>query len=186
MHIMQRFDFKQLLQSIQANRITIAYVVPPVVLLLAKDLLVEKYNLSSLRLMHSAAAPLTTDLIEMVYNRLKVPIKQSYGMSEASPAISAQVLPPLISEIPNTNKFSDLTDWNKPMGSVGKLIPSMSMKTMNGGHEVPAGEEGEIWMKGPNIFKGYYKNPKATADAVTNGWFRSGDIAYIDSAGNLF
>jgi acyl-coenzyme A synthetase/AMP-(fatty) acid ligase len=93
MHIMQRFELQQLLQSIQASRITIAYVVPPVILLLSKNPAVENYDLSSLRLIHSAAAPLTTDLISMAYSRLKVPIKQSYGMSEASPAISAQVHP---------------------------------------------------------------------------------------------
>jgi 4-coumarate--CoA ligase len=96
MHIMQRFNLEQLCQSIQANRITIAYLVPPVVLLLAKHPIVDKYNLSSLRMMHSAAAPLTNDLIEMAYRRLKVPIRQAYGISEASPNISSQVYPFLV------------------------------------------------------------------------------------------
>lgn len=76
--------------------------------------------------------------------------------------------------------------WNKPSGSVGKLLASISMKVMDGDHEVPPGKEGEIWIKGPNIFKGYYKNPKATADAITDGWFRSGDIGYIDNDENIF
>lgn len=57
---------------------------------------------------------------------------------------------------------------------------------MDGEHEVPPGQEGEIWMKGPNVFKGYYKNPKATADAIADGWFRSGDIGYINNDGNIF
>jgi acyl-coenzyme A synthetase/AMP-(fatty) acid ligase len=96
MHIMQRFDSEHLCQSIQASRVRIAYVVPPVILLLAKHPVVDKYNLSSLRMMHSAAAPLTNDLIKMVYARLKVPICQTYGMSEASPAITSQVSPLLI------------------------------------------------------------------------------------------
>jgi acyl-coenzyme A synthetase/AMP-(fatty) acid ligase len=93
-HIMQRFNLEQLCSSIEANRITVAYLVPPVILLLAKSPAVDKYDLSSLRLMHSAAAPLSNDLIGMVYKRLKVPIKQTYGMSEASPGISSQVYPP--------------------------------------------------------------------------------------------
>lgn len=93
MHIMQRFDLPQLCQSIQSSKITVAYVVPPVVLALAKHPIVDKYDLSSLREMHSAAAPLGTDLIDVIYKRLKVPIKQSYGMSEASPAITTQVNP---------------------------------------------------------------------------------------------
>lgn len=93
MHIMQQFNLDQLCSTIQASVITVAYVVPPVVLLLAKSPVVDKYDLSSLRMMHSAAAPLSNDLINMFYKRLKVPIKQSYGMSEASPAISSQVRP---------------------------------------------------------------------------------------------
>ncbi|KAH6707856.1 putative phenylacetyl-CoA ligase [Leptodontidium sp. MPI-SDFR-AT-0119] len=169
-HVMQQFDLPQLCQSIQSSKITVAYVVPPVVLALAKHPVVDKYDLSSLREIHSAAAPLGTDLIDVIHKRLKVPIKQSYGMSETSPVITTQ----------------SRESWNKPPGSVGKLLASMSMKVMDGEHEVPPGQEGEIWMKGPNIFKGYYKNPKATADAITDGWFRSGDIGYIDNDGNIF
>jgi 4-coumarate--CoA ligase len=90
-HIMQRFDLEQFCSSIDVNKITVAYLVPPVVLLLAKSPVVDKYDLKSLRIMHSAAAPLSNELIDMVYKRLKVPIMQSYGMSEASPGISSQV-----------------------------------------------------------------------------------------------
>src|SRR3954452_15567568 len=93
MHIMQRFDLEHFLYSIQTYQVTIAYVVPPIVLLLAKHPLIDTFDLSSLRVLHSAAAPLTHDLIEMIYSRLKIPIKQSYGMSEAAPAISTQVSP---------------------------------------------------------------------------------------------
>jgi 4-coumarate--CoA ligase len=91
MYIMQRFELEQFCQYIQRNMITITFVVPPVALLLAKHPLLDKYNLSSLRLVNSAAAPLSEDLAEMFYKRLKVPIKQSYGMSETSPAIATQV-----------------------------------------------------------------------------------------------
>ena len=72
------------------------------------------------------------------------------------------------------------------MGSVGKVLASMSLKIMDGKNEVPLGQEGEIWMKGPNVFKGYYKNPKATAESTTDGWFHSGDIGYIDKDSNIY
>lgn len=91
MHIMQKFDLDCLCQVIQESKITIVYVVPPVVLLLAKHPVVDKYDLSSLRMLHSSAAPLTDDLVGMIHKRLKVPIKQGYGMSEASPGIAGQV-----------------------------------------------------------------------------------------------
>jgi acyl-CoA synthetase (AMP-forming)/AMP-acid ligase II len=88
---MQRFELEPFCRIIQDQRITFAFVVPPVVLALAKHPLIDKYNLSSLRMMHSSAAPLTDDLVQMVYKRLKVPIKQGYGLSEASPGVATQV-----------------------------------------------------------------------------------------------
>ena len=184
-HIMPRFDLQQFCQTIQSHKITIAYIVPPVVLALAKSPVVDKYNLSSLRVVHSAAAPLSTELIDMFYKRLRVPIKQTYGMSEASPAISSQVE----SRIPFvvvTNKSQSWTDWNIYPGSVGKPLPSMSIKVISGSSELPTGKEGEICLRGPNIFKGYYRNPAATSSSFIDGWFRSGDIGYIDADGNLF
>lgn len=185
MHIMQRFDLPQFLTSIQTSKITIAYVVPPVVLLLGKHPLIDKFDLSSLRMMMSAAAPLTKDLIEMVYSRLKVPIKQSYGMSEAAPGITCQV--PLSLPRPS-HKLTNQTiaEWNNPLASVGKLIPSMSLKIMSQNTELPPGKEGEIYLRGPNIFVGYHQNPTATAEAFSDGWFRSGDVGYVDDGGNLF
>lgn len=173
---MQRFNLEQLCQTIQTQKITVAYVVPPVILLFAKSPLIDKYNLSSLRLLHSAAAPLSNDLIGLVYKRLKIPVKQTYGMSEASPAICSQ----------------SWADWNNPIGSVGKPIPNMSIKIMstastsNSNKELPPNQDGEIYLLGPNIFKGYYRNALATSKSMSEGWFRSGDIGYIDEGGNLF
>ncbi len=77
-------------------------------------------------------------------------------------------------------------DWDNPRGSVGRPLPSISIKIMSGTKEVAAGQEGEIWIKGPNIFRGYYQNPRATQESIVNGWFRSGDIGYLDEGGNLF
>jgi 4-coumarate--CoA ligase len=70
---------------VQTHRITFAYVVPPVILMLGKSPTVDNYDLSSIRMMNSGAAPLTRDLVDTVYKRLKIPIKQGYGLSETSP-----------------------------------------------------------------------------------------------------
>lgn len=91
LYIMQRFDLELFCKSIEQHKITVTFVVPPVALLLAKHPLVDKFNLKSLRIMHSSAAPLTVDLVEMLYNRLRIPIKQGYGLSEASPGVATQV-----------------------------------------------------------------------------------------------
>lgn len=88
---MPRFDIKRFCSIIQNQQITYAYIVPPIVLLLGKHPVVDKYDLTSLRMMNSGAAPLTQELVETVYKRLKVPIKQGYGLSETSPTTHTQV-----------------------------------------------------------------------------------------------
>lgn len=105
---MERFDLEKFCATIQAEKITYVYVVPPIILLLAKHPIVANYNLSSLRMLNSGAAPLTSDLTEAVYKRIKVPIKQGYGMSELSPTTHVQAW----------------EDWKEKIGSVGQLFPS--------------------------------------------------------------
>ncbi|KAK5047590.1 hypothetical protein LTR84_006687 [Exophiala bonariae] len=170
-YIMQRFELGTFCQLIQENKITLAYIVPPVALALAKHPLVDRYNLSSLRMMHSSAAPTSVDIIESIHKRLGVPLKQGYGLSEASPGVSSQTW----------------IGWNSPIGASGQLVPSMSMKFMDNGEEVTQGEEGELWIKGPNLFKGYYNNPKATAESIDlKGWYRTGDVGYADENNNIY
>lgn len=89
--VMAKFELEKFCSHIQDQKVTFAYVVPPVVLLLGKHPIVDKYNLSSLRMLNSGAAPLTQELVEAVYKRLKVPIKQGYGLSETSPTTHTQV-----------------------------------------------------------------------------------------------
>lgn len=89
--IMPKFEIEKFCSIVQNQKITFAYVVPPVVLLLAKHPIVDKYDLSSLRMLNSGAAPLTRELVESVYERLKIPVKQGYGLSETSPTTHTQV-----------------------------------------------------------------------------------------------
>lgn len=88
---MPKFDIEQFCSLVQEHKITFAYVVPPVLLLLGKHPIVDKYDLSSLRMMNCGAAPLTCELVETVYERLKIPVKQGYGLSETSPVTHTQV-----------------------------------------------------------------------------------------------
>lgn len=88
---MPKFEIEKFCAIVQDHKITFSYIVPPVVLLLSKHPVVEKYDMSSLRMLNCGAAPLTRELVEAVYNRLKVPIKQGYGLSETSPITHTQV-----------------------------------------------------------------------------------------------
>ena len=170
--VMPKFDLEDFCRIIQEHKITFSYVVPPVVLQLSKHPIVDKYDLSSIRMMNSGAAPLTKELVEALYNRLKIPIKQGYGLSETSPTTHTQ----------------PWEDWNRTIGAVGRLLPNQTAKYMSpDGEEVPAGQTGELWIKGPNIFKGYLNNPEMTAYALTeDGYFKTGDVGHQDKEGNFY
>ncbi|KAJ5133446.1 hypothetical protein N7526_004811 [Penicillium atrosanguineum] len=147
------------------------------VLLLGKHPVVDKYDLSSLRMMNSGAAPLTQELVENVYSRIKVGIKQGYGLSETSPTTHSQ----------------RWEDWRDYIGSVGRLMPNMEARYMtmsedgSESKEVKAGEVGELYLRGPNVFLGYHNNPEATRECLSeDGWFRTGDVGYQDAKGNFF
>lgn len=175
--IMSKFDIEKFCANVQNYRITYAYVVPPVVLLLSKHPVVDKYDLSSLRMMNSGAAPLTRELVEAASARIKVGIKQGYGLSETSPTSHAQ----------------SWDEWDKYIGSVGKLMPNMEAKYMttpedgSEPREVAVGEVGELYLRGPNVFLGYHNNPRATAECLSpDGWFRTGDVGYQDKEGNFY
>ncbi|KAH7391906.1 4-coumarate-CoA ligase-like protein [Pyrenochaeta sp. MPI-SDFR-AT-0127] len=170
--VMPKFDLDDFCRFIQELKVTFAYVVPPIVLLLSKHPLVSKYDLSSIRMMNSGAAPLTRELVEAVHGRLGIPVKQGYGLSETSPTTHTQ----------------PWEDWDKTIGSVGTLLPYQTAKYMSPEEkEMPVGEVGELWIKGPNVFKGYLNNPEGTAHALTaDGYFKTGDVGYQDKNGNFY
>jgi 4-coumarate--CoA ligase len=171
-YILQGFNLPQFCKVIEQEAITVAYIVPPVALALAKVPVVDEFNLKSLRFMHSSAAPTPKEVIIAVRDRLGVPVKQGYGLSEAAPGVCSQR-----SEA-----------WDKPIGASGRLVPNMLARFMSeDGDEVPPGSEGEICLKGPNIFKGYYNNPIATAESFdSEGWYHTGDIGKVDEHGNIY
>lgn len=170
--VLDKFELETALQCIQARGCTFAYVPPPIVLALGKHPLVGKYDLSSLKMLHSGAAPLTRELAEAVWRRLGVPVKQGFGLSETGGVTHVQ----------------SWDEWGKYMGSVGKLVPNMEARIVGeDGEEVGDGEPGELWLRGPNIFVGYYKQPLRTAEAFAEGgWFRTGDVFRRDRWGNYY
>ena len=88
---MPKFDLQKFCTTISEEKITFVYLVPPILLLLGKHPLVDNFDLTSVRMFGSGAAPLTKELVDLVYKRLKVPIMQGYGLSETSPATHQQV-----------------------------------------------------------------------------------------------
>lgn len=128
--VMPAFDMKKFLHAIQEHKITFIYVAPPVIVRLARDKLVDSYDISSVRMITSGAAPLTQELVDAVHKRLNIKINQAYGLSETSPMTHTQ----------------PWDEWYSSVGSVGKMFPNMTAKYVNPeGKEVGANEVGELW-----------------------------------------
>ncbi|KAG6006518.1 hypothetical protein E4U21_006972, partial [Claviceps maximensis] len=125
MIVMPKFDIEKACQLIEKHGITFLYVPPPIILALGKHPVVDKYDMKSVRWINSGAAPLGVDLVEAVWKRLNIVVKQGYGLSETSPVTHTQLL----------------DEWWKFQGSVGRLLPLLEAKIVNpDGEELPRGE----------------------------------------------
>jgi acyl-CoA synthetase (AMP-forming)/AMP-acid ligase II len=169
---MPRFDLEQFLTVLQDQKITRAYVAPPIVLALAKHPLVDKFDLSTLTGILSGAAPLDADLADACANRLGCDVKQGYGMTELSPVSHA--MPDGVA---------------MPAGSVGVALPNTESRlvAVETGEDAAAGEPGELWVRGPQVMRGYLNNDEATAATIdSDGWLHTGDVAVVDEQGAFY
>lgn len=172
-----RFDLAQYLGVIQDHRATFLFVAPPIALALAKHPLVDSYDVSSVRVVLSGAAPLDEKLAAAVQERLghRVRVLQGYGMTEMSPVSHCIPL--------------DRPDISP--GTVGLLVPNMEAKILDPatGAEIEQPAEGvsapgELLCRGPNVMVGYLGNPEATADTLEpDGFMHTGDIVTVDADG---
>ncbi|MFD8478406.1 AMP-binding protein [Kitasatospora sp. NPDC059673] len=172
--VLPRFDLEQFLTAIQNHRIEAVYVAPPIALALAKHPLVDRYDLSSVRYVLSAAAPLDAGLAAACARRLGLPhLLQAYGMTELSPA--THLVPP--------------HDPHPPVGTVGRLVPGTELRVLSldePRRDLGPGEDGELLFRGPQLMKGYFGRDSETAATVdADGWLHTGDVGHVDGEGYL-
>jgi acyl-CoA synthetase (AMP-forming)/AMP-acid ligase II len=169
---MPRFDLPEFLRVMQQYSITRAWVVPPIVLALAKQPLVDEFDLSSLEFMLSGAAPLSAELEVACGKRLGCRMEQGYGLTETSPT---------------THSVPDDRAGQMP-GSIGPAVPNTECRIVDvlTGEDAQAGEPGELCIRGPQVMKGYLNNPEATARTIDpDGWLHTGDVARLDDQGSV-
>ncbi|MCB1847688.1 MAG: long-chain fatty acid--CoA ligase [Halieaceae bacterium] len=169
--LMRGFDAGQVLENIQRYRVTHMFGAPAMYLFMSQHPQFADTDLESIKTVICGAAPVPESLIEL-YGARGVPFCQGYGLTETSP-FSAFLTP----------------EWAvSKLGSAGQ--PPLYSDTRivdDNNREVAPGERGEICLRGPNIMKGYWNRPDATAEAIDKeGWFHSGDVGYVDEDGFLF
>lgn len=172
--LMPRFDFEKMLAAVEKYRVMYMPVSPPLVVAMAKSELTEKYDLSSLETLGCGGAPLGKEVAERFKARFpNVEIVQGYGMTETAGA-AARTLGP---------------DESERYGSVGRLSELFEAKIVDPstGEALPPGRQGELWLRGPMIMKGYVGDKEATAETFSpDGWLKTGDLCYFDSDGLLY
>lgn len=164
------------LSAMGSEKVTVILAVPQIYAVLSKEakgfkrLYLQFWPFKNVRFAVSGAAPLTQEIKDRFEEKIGVPILEGYGLTETSPVVSV-----------NTEELQKIK-------SVGPALPAVSVIVLDDdGKEVPRNVEGELCIKGPNVFKGYLNNPKATEDAFTaDGWFKTGDIGVIDDDGFIF
>jgi acyl-CoA synthetase (AMP-forming)/AMP-acid ligase II len=170
---MPRFDLEQFLRLMQDHRVTRAFVAPPIALALARHPLVDRFDLSALRLIVSGAAPLGAEVEEAISKRLGCVINQGYGLTETSPVLTAHE--PVESRIRH--------------GSAGRLIPNTEAKVVDvvTGEALGRDQHGELCFRGPQTMRGYLNRPEETQEMLRgDGWLHTGDIGYIDEDGYVY
>ncbi|MBP1723361.1 MAG: long-chain fatty acid--CoA ligase [Deltaproteobacteria bacterium] len=170
--ILRRFDPVPVLQAIQNERATNTWFAPTMVNMLFQEPTFDQYDVSSVRFIIDGGEKMPLPLITKIQEKFPGAwFADAYGLTETV----------------SGDTFLEKEKMIDKIGSVGKPVVQLRMRIVDDeGKEVPPNTLGEIVLRGPKVFKGYWKNPQATAEALKNGWFHTGDIGTMDEEGYLY
>jgi long-chain acyl-CoA synthetase len=167
--VMQQFDPKALIAAARRERVTHIKLVPSQIVALLNEPAFDEAHLPALEMIGSVGAPLHLEHKQELQRRLPGRLYELYGLTEGFMTI--------------LDKF----DLERKLGSVGVPTPFQEIRILDEqGREAPQGAVGEIAGRGPMLMSGYYKRPEQTAQAIVDGWLRSGDMGYVDEDGFLY
>jgi long-chain acyl-CoA synthetase len=168
--LIERFDPVTALDSVRDRGVTVIPGAPPMWVAWAQlpDDVLEP--LRHVRIATTGAARIPDAVVTSLRERCGLVLREGYGLTEASPVVTTS------------------TNLEPRLGSVGKVVGNLDLRLVDvDGSDVLAGDPGEIWLRGPNVFKGYWRDPEATARVLTpDGWLRTGDVAVTDDDGYLW
>jgi long-chain acyl-CoA synthetase len=167
--LVERFDPEHTLDLIERHRVTVLFGAPPMFAAWLRAAERRGADLSSVRIAVSGAAALPGEVLRAFRERFAVTIWEGYGLTETAPAVTTNALGP-----------------EPKADSIGLVLPGIDVRLVDEHDEdVEEGDPGEIVVRGPNVFAGYWRKPDESDAALRNGWFRTGDVAYRDDDGYL-
>ncbi|MGH8674693.1 MAG: long-chain-fatty-acid--CoA ligase, partial [Burkholderiales bacterium] len=165
-----KFDAHATIDAIERERVTLAVLVPAQLMAMMEAPRWETADLSSLRMIVTGSTIVSEAFVRKVGAR-GVPVVQVYGSTETSPIAS----------------YVQRKDWERKAGSAGLPALHCELRVVDDeGRELPAGRDGEILVRGPNVMRGYWNAPEQTRRVLEHGWYRSGDVGHFDAEGHLF
>ncbi|KAI4350546.1 hypothetical protein L6164_004993 [Bauhinia variegata] len=171
--LMERYSLRGMLSAVEEFKVTHLALVPSLVLAMVKDDLTDGYDLSSLESISCGAAPIGKDVIAAFSSKFPTAvIAQGYGLTESTASVFRALGP---------------AEARRP-GTTGKLIAGVEVKIVDPktGESMLPGEQGEIWLRGPSIMKGYVGDSESTSSTMVDEWLKTGDLGYIDKEGFLY
>jgi fatty-acyl-CoA synthase len=170
--ILPAFDPEEVLAAIERHRVSIVWLPPAMVNMILAHPGNDRHDLSSLRLVISGGEKMPEPLVQRILDQFpNAWFADAYGLTETV----------------SGDTFLDRDNVLTKLGSVGRVVAHLDLRIVDDdGNELPAGERGEITLRGPKVFGGYWRDPDATARAIRDGWFHTGDVGRVDEDGYLY
>ena len=168
--VLERFDPEATQRLIRETKVTVLFGAPPMYVAWGTAPSDAGFDFSSVKLAVSGAAPLHPEILLGFKERFGVDIYEGYGLTETAPTITS----------------NRMADEPRP-GSVGKPLPQVELELIGeDGRTVELGDPGEVVVRGPNVFQGYWNQPEETSKVLVDGWFHTGDVAVKDEDGYIY
>ena len=179
-HVMVgKFDAETVMATIKKNKMTLSNLIPTMLNLMIKHPRVKEFDFSSLRVILSGGAPIAPEIVRSIMETFGCDYIQTYGMTETSPYLTFSILKGHLKELPQEAQLKYKSKTGRPFIGVDlKVVDENGVPIAADGQQV-----GEIWVQGDSITPGYWNLAEETANAFSDGWLRTGDLATLDSEG---